>query len=174
MMTPAKRTDVPTYVELIFPTLKAVADLGGSAQGREITSQVLDDIGATDEQVAITYDNRPKSVLIDRLEWARSYAKLGGALDSPQRGLYVLSTFGKEVLSLPEPAEAVREMDRQVRANRARIRTGSDQVAPPIEDEIEAEDTGWTEVLLDRLHRLSPEGFEEFVMYVLRTRMTWS
>src|ERR1017187_2484790 len=132
MMTPAKRTDVPTYVELIFPTLKAVADLGGSAQGREITSQVLDDIGATDEQVAITYDNRPKSVLIDRLEWARSYAKLGGALDSPQRGLYVLSTFGKEVLSLPEPAEAVREMDRQVRANRARIRTGSDQVAPPI------------------------------------------
>jgi restriction system protein len=169
MMTPAKRTDVPTYVELIFPTLKAVADLGGSAQGREITSQVLDDIGATDEQVAITYDNRPKSVLIDRLEWARSYAKLGGALDSPQRGLYVLSTFGKEVLSLPEPAEAVREMDRQVRANRARIRTGSDQVAPPIEDEIEAEDTGWTDVLLDRLHRLSPEGFEEFVMYVLRT-----
>jgi restriction system protein len=169
MMTPAKRTDVPTYVELIFPTLKAVADLGGSAQGREITSQVLDDIGATDEQVAITYDNRPKSVLIDRLEWARSYAKLGGALDSPQRGLYVLSTFGKEVLSLPEPAEAVREMDRQVRASRARIRTASDQVAPPIEDEIEAEDTGWTEVLLDRLHRLSPEGFEEFVMYVLRT-----
>jgi restriction system protein len=168
-MTPAKRTDVPMYVELIYPTLKAVADLGGSAQGREITSRVLDDIGATDEQVAITYDNRPKSVLIDRLEWARSYAKLGGALDSPQRGLFVLTTFGKEVLSLPEPAEAVREMDRQVRADRARTRAGSDEVAPPIEDEIEAEDTGWTDVLLDRLHRLSPEGFEEFVMYVLRT-----
>ena len=170
-MSPANRSDLPGYQDLIYPTLKAVAALGGSAQGREITTRVLDDIGATDEQVAITYDNRPKSVLIDRLEWARSYAKLGGALDSPRRSLYVLTTFAKETLSLPEAeaTEAVREMDRQVRANRARARTGPDQGAPTIDEEIEAEDTGWTDVLLSRLHQLSPEGFEEFVMYVLRT-----
>jgi restriction system protein len=158
---------------LIYPTLKAVAALGGSAQGREITNRVLEDIGASDDQIAVTYDNRPKSVLIDRLEWARSYAKLGGALDSPQRGLYVLSTLGREILSLPmeEGVNAVREMDRRVRANRTRSRSGADDGdgAPPVEEEIEAEDTGWTEVLLSRLHRLTPEGFEEFVMYLLRT-----
>ena len=109
-----------------------MAALGGSAQGREITSRVLEDIGASDDQIAITYDNRPKSVLIDRLEWARSYAKLGGALDSPHRGLYVLSTVGREILSMPmdEGIEAVREMDRQVRANRVRTRNDSDD-APP-------------------------------------------
>jgi restriction system protein len=155
---------------LIYPTLKAVAALGGSAQGREITSRVIDDIGASDDQIAITYPNRPKSVLIDRLEWARSYAKLGGALDSPQRGLFVLSTLGREILSLPmgEGVDTVREMDRRVRATRTRSRSDADESAPPIEEEIEAEDTGWTEVLLSRLHRLTPEGFEEFVMYLLR------
>jgi len=169
-MSSSKRTDVPSYQELIYPTLKAVAALGSSAQGREITTRVLEDIGASDDQIAITYDNRPKSVLVDRLEWARSYAKLGGALDSPQRGLYVLSTFGREILSMPEGEgiEATREMDRQVRANRVRTRNDSDD-APPVEDEIDAEDTGWTEVLLSRLHRLTPEGFEEFVMYLLRS-----
>ena len=30
-------------------------------------------------------------------------------------------------------------------------------------------DTSWKEALLSRLHNLSPEGFEEFVMYLLRT-----
>jgi restriction system protein len=100
-MSPTKRTDVPTYLDLIYPTLKAVAALGGSAQGSEITARVIENIGAPDEQVAITYPNRPKSVLIDRLEWARSYAKLGGALESPQRGLFVLTTDGKELLALP-------------------------------------------------------------------------
>lgn len=169
-MAPERRSDVPSYQDLIYPTLKAVAALGGSAQGREITSRVIEDIGASDDQIAITYENRQRSVLIDRLEWARSYAKLGGALDSPQRGLFVLSTLGREILSLPmeEGVNAVREMDRRVRANRTRSRTGADDSAPPIEDEIEAEDTGWADVLLDRLHRLTPEGFEEFVLYLLR------
>jgi restriction system protein len=170
-MSPSSRTDVPSYHDLIYPTLKAVAALGGSAQGREITNRVLEDIGASDDQIAITYDNRPKSVLIDRLEWARSYAKLGGVLDSPQRGLYVLSTLGRDTLAMPqdEGIEFVLNMNREVRASRARSRQEASDDAPPVEEEIEAEDTGWTEVLLDRLHRLTPDGFEEFVMYLLRT-----
>jgi hypothetical protein len=35
---PGDRTDLPTYQDLIYPTLKAVDELGGSAQAREITS----------------------------------------------------------------------------------------------------------------------------------------
>jgi alkyl hydroperoxide reductase subunit AhpF len=65
-MSATKRTDVPTYLDLIYPTVKAVAALGGSAQGREVTARVIEAIGAPDEQVAITYKNRSKSVLIDR------------------------------------------------------------------------------------------------------------
>jgi len=172
---PAPRTDFPPYVELIYPTLKAVASLGGSAQGREVTSRVLEDLNVPDEKVAITYPNRPVSVFIDRLEWARSYAKLGGALDSPQRGLFVLTKFGKATLALPESdgIAAVREMNREVRATRARSRTNeTDSTAngdDSSEEGVEDEDTGWTDVLLTRLHRLTPEGFEEFVMYLLRT-----
>jgi restriction system protein len=170
-MSATKRTDVPTYLDLIYPTVKAVAALGGSAQGREVTARVIEAIGAPDEQVAITYKNRSKSVLIDRLEWARSYAKLGGAIESPQRGLFVLTTYGKELLALPEDKaiQAVKEMDRQVRANRARKHSDSDNGTASTEEDVEAEDTGWTDVLLSRLHRLTAEGFEEFVMYLLRT-----
>jgi restriction system protein len=110
-------------------------------------------------------------MLVDRIQWATSYAKLGGALERPQRALYVLTTVGREILALPEAdADArLREMDRQVRAARVRQR-GEPSVDEdePLEDEIIAEDSTWTDVLLGRLHRLAPEGFEEFVMYLLR------
>jgi len=169
-MSPTKRSDVPSYIDLILPTLQAVAALGGSAQGREITPQVIEIVGAPEEQVAITYDNRPKSVLVDRMEWARSYAKLGGALESPRRGLYVLTTLGKEILDLPqtEAEERIRELDRQVKASRP-SRTSQPDAGDAPDDDVLAEDTGWTDVLLNRLHRLTPDGFEEFVLYLLRT-----
>lgn len=162
---------LPSYQDLIYPTLKAVAALGGSASGREITTRVLDDLGATDEQLAVTYASRPKSILIDRLEWARSYAKLGGVLESPMRALYVLTTLGKGVLSLPEVAAiaATREMDRQVRANRRTARLAANEDLAEFADETDDEDTGWKDVLLDRLHKLTPAGFEEFVMLLLRS-----
>jgi restriction system protein len=78
-VAPPARRDMPTYRDLIYPTLRAVASLGGSAQGAEIIDALTELLEVTPEQLAITYDGRPKSVLIDRMEWARSYAKLGGA-----------------------------------------------------------------------------------------------
>ena len=126
-MIPPVRRDLPTYRELIYPTLRAVASLGGSAQGAEITDALIELLKATPEQLAVTYDGRPKSVLIDRMDWARSYAKLGGVLDSPRRGLFILSNLGKHVLSLPEEEgrAQVAQLDRDIRA--ARRRRGSDE-----------------------------------------------
>jgi restriction system protein len=172
---------MPTYRDLIYPTLRAVASLGGSAQGSEITDALTELLGATPEQLAITYKGRPKSVLIDRMEWARSYAKLGGALDSPRRGLFVLTNAGKSILSLPEEEgrAQVAKLDRDVRAARRRRgpreadgdKPGEDETGIGAEaaDSRAGDDDAWKEALLARLHRLSPAGFEEFAMYLLRT-----
>lgn len=177
------RGDLPTYRQLIYPTLRAVASLGGSAQGGEITDALTELLEATPEQLAVTYDGRPKSVLINRMEWARSYAKLGGALDSPRRGLFVLSNLGKHILSLPEEEgkAQVAQLDRDVRAARRRrgpvaeseVLAEPDEGDPGIDvssgDGEAGEDGAWREALLTRLHRLSPAGFEEFTLYLLRT-----
>ena len=180
-MAPPARPDMPTYRELMYPTLRVVASLGGSAQGSEITDALTELLGATPEQLAITYDGRPKSVLIDRMEWARSYAKLGGALDSPQRGLFVLTNLGKSILSLPEEQGQARlaQLDRDVRAARRRREptgvggNGPDEdetsISAGAADDSVEEDNAWKEALLARLHRLSPTGFEEFTLYLLRT-----
>jgi restriction system protein len=192
-VAPPARRDLPTYRELIYPTLRAVASLGGSARGSEITDALTELLEVTPEQLAVTYDGRPKSVLIDRMNWARSYAKLAGALDSPQRGLFILSNLGKHILSLPEGEgrAQVAQLDRDVRARDVRVTRrrrgaapysgdlaerdegGPDEGEPGIgatAGDVEAgEDGAWREALLARLHRLSPAGFEEFTLYLLRT-----
>jgi restriction system protein len=159
-VAPPARRDTPSYRELIYPTLRAVASLGGSAQGGEITDALTELLGATPEQLAVTYDGRPKSVLIDRMEWARSYAKLGGALDSPRRGLFVLTNLGKGILSLPEDEARVQvaQLDRDVRAarrrrgpagaNRGQLDEDEAGIGAAAADGSGEEDGSWKEALL--------------------------
>ena len=72
----------PRYSELMLPLLQAVQSLGGSASSREITAALVELQGFTDQQMAVTYPTRDRSVLWDRMEWARSYYKLAGVLES--------------------------------------------------------------------------------------------
>lgn len=186
-MTPE---DVPPYSELILPVVRAVDELGGSAKAAEIVDRVLVDLSPPDEALAVMFENRPhQSVYIDRIMWARSYAKLIGALESPKRAVFLLTPLGKELLVLPaEDARArVLALDREFRRNRTLQRKAksipalqpvvvevdleeSDEadVESAAAEAVEAPGIGWRDVLLERLHHLSPDGFEDFVLYLLR------
>lgn len=183
--------DLPAYSDLILPTVRAVMTLGGSATAREITSQVVADLAPTDDMLSVAYANRPDdSVFMERIQWARSYAKLIGALESPKRGVFLVTPLGKELIGLP-PEEGQRrtlELDREYRRNRprrAKERRAEPVPADPEQAEAEAAEAEeeetlfgtppatssaerWQDALLARLHRLSPDAFEEFVLYLLR------
>jgi restriction system protein len=72
------------------------------------------------------------------------------------------------------------DVDRECRRNREKVRKpelaqdgAADVTSGPDDapvEELEDGDgpRGWQEVLLDRLHALSPDAFEEFVLYLLR------
>lgn len=184
--------ELPAYSDLILPTVRAVVALGGSATAREVTSRVVSDLSPSDEMLAVGHPKRPDdSVLMERIQWARSYAKLIGALESPKRGVFLVTTLGKELIAMPEDAGQRRtlELDREFRRNRPKRnkeRTAAPVPADPEEAEaaaeeaeeeatlFRAEETGnapeqrWQDVLLARLHHLHPDAFEEFVLYLLR------
>jgi restriction system protein len=163
----------------MYPVLRAVEALGGSAKAGEINDRVVEDSAFTEEDIAVEYEGTAKSIVIDRIAWARSYCKLSGVLESPKRSLYLLTASGREILGMPEDDARARlkELDRRVRSERAkrgrpakRQATGSADAATggaPAGLEPE-EDDGWKQLLLRRLHRLTPDGFEEFVLYLLR------
>lgn len=165
--------DLPTYRDLILPCVRAVGELGGSATAQEIVDQVVVEKDFDDELLAITYANRPtQSIVLDRIAWARSYAKLGGALESPRRGLYVMAPLGRELLSMSaaDAQERCHEMDREVRNARRKAQedVSDDEGVETPHESSEDDDTAWRDVVLQRLHALSPAGFEEFVVYLLR------
>lgn len=123
---------------------------------------------------------------MERIQWARSYAKLIGALESPKRGVFLVTPLGKELVGLPEEDGQRRtlELDREYRRKRPKRLKAKAAAPTPAEtdDDAEAEEEEkalfraevgseperWQDVLLARLHRLSPNGFEEFALYLLR------
>lgn len=183
----ASKKDLPTDKELMLPVLQAVDSLGGSATSRQITDAAIEALAPPEDLLAITYPTRggDESIYLARLSWARSSCKLAGVLESPRRSLFLVTDLGREVLTMETDAAASRlvELDREVqRARRnkaaaAKLRAGDgtanesamlyddDAQAPGLPDEGSEE---WKEVLLERLHRMSPEGFERFVLYLLR------
>ena len=176
-----KLEDVPSYQELILPTVRAVNELGRSAKAREITSRVLEDPAPSDAMLAVTFPDRPdEPVLMARIQWARSYAKLIGALESPARAVFLLTPLGASLLAMPEEEakERIRVLDRDFRRNRPKPARGSMPPSPaddretvdelPTETEEVSGVESWRVILLRRLHRLSPDSFEEFVLYLLR------
>jgi restriction system protein len=98
---------------------------------------------------------------------------LGGVLESPRRGLFLITDLGRKVVALQdsEAHERLKEIDHAVR--RARRRKPQDDTHVPPDDDAEGppeDDERWKEVLLARLHKLSPDAFEHFVLYVLRAQ----
>lgn len=178
-------SDLPRYTAFILPSVRAVEVLGGSAKASEVREHVLEGVDDADRLLTVTRPNRPDApVLIERIDWGRSYAKLIGALETPSRGLYLLTALGKELLALPaaDAERRVLELDREYRRTRpTRTRSDTEAAAAPSEDDAVAaaasadlEEAGeiggadWVEVLLGRLHRLTPTGFEEFALFLLR------
>jgi restriction system protein len=165
--------DLPTYRDLMLPLVRAIHSLGGSGTAREITEVVVESQGFSDDDLAVTYEGRNKSILLDRIDWARSYCKLGGVLESPKRGLFLITDLGREIADLPDSQanEQLLEIDRSFR--RARRTKKIEPAASSDGEELDTapeEDEAWRETLLSRLHGLSPDAFEHFVMYLLRSQ----
>jgi len=176
---------MPTHQQLVVPVIQAVVDLGGSAKSKEIVEHVYEGYPLSDELLNATYPNRDDlPVLADRIAWARSTAKLIGALEQPTRGLYLTTDFGENLLKMQEDAalRLIRDRERDYNREQRRKKT-TESVAPDegvsvtenhvderLTDDVEATeiDDDWKAQLLTRLHRLSPDGFEKFVIFLLR------
>ena len=174
---------MPTHQQLVVPILKAVNNLGGSAKTNEIIETVLEILPDAEQLLQVAYPNRPQdSVLISRIAWGRSTAKRIGGLEQPAQGMYLLTESGEEILKLSDDDAftKIQELDREAyraRRNQKELEPGSETPEAredvPDEDILsdsseEAKDSDWKSQLLNRLHQLPPEGFEKFIIYLLR------
>ena len=112
--------ELPTYRDLLLPTLQALDRLGGTAAIEVLDPEVANIAELTAPQLAAEFrpdQTQTGSIVAHRCAWARTYLKKAGAVVNPESGKWVLLTRGREYLAMPtiEAQAALVKADRESR-----------------------------------------------------------
>jgi restriction system protein len=173
---------VPTYAEMLLPTLVALDTLGDSGTNDEIDETTIQVMRLTPDQLAVNFPPEARqtgSKVIHRLAWARTYLKKFGAVNNSRRGVWTLEPKGRQFLTMDatEAADALRSEDSEIRKQRrlkqlVKSDIDEDGEAEGVNEEAITDEDGvlpnWRTVLLDRLLALRPDAFERLAQRLLR------
>ena len=108
----AKRSSVPSFDQLLNPTLAALAALGGSSSIPELVERVIADLRLPKEVVEQPHLGRGFTELEYRLAWARTYLKKYGLIENSSRAVWSLTPKGifKRAVEPQDVVKAVRAM----------------------------------------------------------------
>jgi restriction system protein len=156
---------IPTHVDLLWPTLQAVREIGGSGTIDEINDQVIEREGFSEEQQAVLHNDGPRTKIEYRLAWARTYLKGIGALENSERAVWSITDAGRN-FSAEDVARLHHEYRLSLRtARRERQRAERDAARDAGEDEPGSAD--WREDLLEVLLTMPPDRFEHLARRLL-------
>ncbi len=158
-------TGMPTYKDLLWPTLKVLEQNGGSSSNEELSESVASFLQLPDDVLETPHNGGSISEVDYRAAWARTHLKMIGAVENSNRGVWAITDSGKRI-----PSETVaRELVKQARQERRKVRKQQKQCAQ-LEDIEENPDVdeSWDETLLSILRGLSPSAFERLCQRVLR------
>lgn len=160
---------IPSYNDLLWPTLRAVREIGDSGTIEEIVEKVIELESFSEEQQAISHGDGPKSEIEYRVAWARSYLKGMGALINSKRGVWSTTELGREMT--PEDVLARHTAYvAQLREARRQRKTAEADRDGNLAGEAD-EDSGpptWKEQLLETLLEIPPDSFERLARRLLR------
>lgn len=156
---------LPTFDELIVPTIKALLGLGGSGTIEEINEKVYQIANIPDETLQILHgENGLQSEVDYRLAWSRTYLKKYGLLDNSARGIWALtkSDLNIDQIDSDQIVKTVREQHKQTEQKNKKEANQEVEITEKIEE------TNWKEQLLNVLFDILPEAFERLAQRLLR------
>ena len=181
-MTSASNTkvNVPAYHRMLWPTLQALMQMGGSGTVQEIMDRVIEIEGYTEAQQSIRHGKGPGTEIGYRLARARSYLKKVDAIANSSRGIWAITDSGRslsesEMAAIPVTVRKMLLPRKPVTPVRSAEET-TDEIAMPIETPLE-NGSGtfsstifekWRDVLLNELLAIPPSGFERLCQRLLR------
>jgi len=164
------KIELPTFDELIIPTVKALKELGGSGTVEEINNKVYSIANVSDHILFIPHGAGGTTLEVDyRLAWSRTYLKKFGLLENSSRGIWALTKANIDVNKL-DHIEIVRTVRGQHKPNSKKSKTSLLSVED-IEKEVTEEVNNseeWKEKLLNVLYNIKPDAFERLSQRLLR------
>lgn len=164
------KVNLPTYDELLWPTLQGLKQMGGSGTIQEIVDRVVQIGGYTDAQQSVIHRKGPVTEIAYRAAWARTYLKFVGALENSSRGVWAITDYGR---GLTEADMA--GIPGRVRAMNPR-KPGRDRPPPDDGESPELKPRRfsstvfdeWRDELLNVLLSSPPDSFERLCQRLLR------
>ena len=159
-----QKSTIPTFEDLLWPTLKALEGIGGSASIQELSSRIAIDMTLPDKVLDVLHKEGPQTEVDYRAAWARTHLKMTSMIDNTARGVRTITDRGREVQS----EEQVRELVRNARADRFKTKKARGAKPPETEPDDAEEDQNWEDALLGILRSMAPDAFERLCQRVLR------
>ncbi|MFI5163091.1 MAG: restriction endonuclease [Sphingobacteriales bacterium] len=162
--------NIPSYDELIVPTVNALIKLGGSGTVEEINNKVYEITELPDDILQIPHGEEGTINEVEyRLAWSRTYLKKFGLLENSSRGIWALSKSNIDTskLDYTEIVKTVRDQNKnsQPKIKKAKVTIG--RVENEIEEEVDNSEE-WKEQLLNILYTITPSAFERLAQRLLR------
>lgn len=88
---------IPDYEKLMYPVLKLLGEKK-ELSGNQIEKMVAKAINLPNGDMQLRYPNNSKRIFKDRVDWARTYLKKAGLIESPQRGVSRITHLGIKIL----------------------------------------------------------------------------
>jgi restriction system protein len=101
---------VPDFQSLTLPVLKEFAD-GGDHSTKDIRQRVAEQLKLTPEDTSELLPSGRQTRFANRIAWAHVYMKQAGLLASTRRGIYRITSPGRQVLTAPPEHITVRFLE---------------------------------------------------------------
>ncbi len=158
-----KKNDIPTFDELMNPTLQALKRLGGSASIDELVPEIVRLLDVPQEVADVPHGTTGRTELEYRSAWARTYLRKAGLIENSERGVWALSALGSQTESV-DGRQIARDVAKQFQAERAEAEEPGESATA---DDAEAVIT-WEDKLLSVLQAMDSTAFERLCQRILR------
>lgn len=160
------QTVVPSFDRLMWPCLKALKAMGGSASNDELLAKVIE-LEKVPEDVAsfIHTDNR-QTKLGYNLAWAKTYLKRAGAIENSTRGVWSITDVGERMTE--KDVDGVPSLVRRQDYDSRRSEPSSEEADDAADEQAPAELQSWRDALLAQLRQMDPSAFERLAQRLLR------
>jgi restriction system protein len=158
-----KKKEVPTFDDLMDPTVQALRHLGGSASIDELVPEIVRLLGLPQEVADVPHGTTGRTELEYRSAWARTYLRKAGFIENSERGIWALTPEGAKERTV-DGRQIAREVAKQFQSERA---TNNESADSPLAEEPEAALT-WHDKLLAVLQAMDPIAFERLCQRILR------
>jgi len=116
------RKVVPTFDEMMLPTLQALKETGGSASNQELLARVVQIMAIPEEVQNLPHLDGPRTEVEYRLQWARTWLAKVGAIQNSERGVWIITAAGRTLTEME-----VKNIVVKLRADYRKPRTNSEQ-----------------------------------------------